>query len=131
MRAQNEHAVADELADGTRPIELFTENGYSIVRRWEIDLAPPPATGEYHFVVRDPANLEREVVVELTEEVVVQIEIKSRRRILRSHSFWIVCAERHLVDYFMDHNTYPPGNKLCVDRLNPEDLLSALHWQAD
>lgn len=120
--------MPDTSPANARPIEFLTENGFSIVRLWEIDREPPPTAGNYHFMVRNPQGLEREIAVAVADDLVVQIELHSRRRILPGSSFWICCAERHLAIYLWEKNKYPPGDKLCVSQLDPEDLMSALRW---
>ena len=113
----------------TRPIELVTENGFSILRVWEIDRVPPPLAGNYHFMVRNPQSLAREITVKIADDLVVQIELQTRRRILLCSSFWIYCAERHLATYLWENDAYPLGDRLCVSRLDPEDFALAIRWQ--
>ena len=112
-----------------RPIELFTENGFSIVRLWEIDRTPAPVSGDYPFVVRNPQNIEREIKVEITEDLVVQVTMRSRGRILLYSTFWISCAERHLAIYLWENDDYPPGDKLSVTLLDPDDCDLALRLE--
>jgi hypothetical protein len=120
--------MPDSSPANTRPIELVTENGFSIVRLWEIDREPLAPVGNYHFMVRSPESLEREIAVAITDDLVVQIELHSRRRILPGSSFWICCAERHLAIYLWENDGYPTGDRLLVNQLDPEDLMMALRW---
>jgi len=46
-------------------IEFLTENGFSIVRRWEADGGPAPVDGQFSFLVRNPQDLESEVTVKV------------------------------------------------------------------
>ena len=112
----------------SRPIEFVTENGFSIMRLWEIDQEPPPRDGNYNFLVRNPEGLERENTVEIADELFVDIELRTRSRIRSSSTYWICCAERHLSIYLWENNDYPPGDRLCVKGLNPEDVMSAIRW---
>src|SRR2546423_15279196 len=106
--------MPDGVPASTRPIELVTENGFSIVRVWEINRVPPPTEGKYHFMVRNPQNLEREIIVSVAAEAVAQIELQTAGRILLCSSFWICCAERHLANYLSESDDYPSGQGLCV-----------------
>ena len=66
-----------------RPIELVTESGFSILRLWEINREPLPLTGRYNFLVRNPPNTEREITVEIADELVVEIELDGAQRSTR------------------------------------------------
>ena len=129
MRAETENPVTDELPAEIRPIEFLTENGFSIVRRWEIDRVPPPQSRRYAFLVRDPHNREQETTVEIADHVSEQIAIPDRCRILLCSSYWICCAERHLAAYLWEKDGYPPGNKLVVQQLDPEEVILAGRWE--
>ena len=63
------------------------------------------------------------------DHLLVHIELKTRRRVLRGNSYWICCAERHLATYLWENDNYPPGKRLCVDQLDPEDVMSAIRWK--
>ena len=130
MAAQSERLEPDNSPAGNRPIELVTENGFSIFRPWEIDETPPPVTGKYCFQVRKPNSPEpeRQIAVDLAEDITSQIASYTRGRIALSSSFWIACAERHLAAYLWKHDDYPPGGKLTVDRLTSEDFDQAGRW---
>ena len=128
MRQQSERNRPDPRKADTRPIELVTENGFSILRPWEIDGASPPQTTNYIFLVRDSQSREREIAVEIADELFLQLELRTRGRILSGHSYWICCAERHLATYLWEIGDYPPGDRLCVNRLNPEDVMTAIRW---
>ena len=130
MAAHSERLEPDDSPAGSRPIELVTENGFSILRPWEIDGTPLPAAGKYCFQVRKPNSPERErqIAVELAENIIMEIERYSRGRIALSSSFWIACAERHLAAYLWKHDDYPPDGKLTIDRLTPEDFDQAGRW---
>ena len=130
MAAQSERLEPDNSPAGTRPIELVTENGFSIFRPWEIDGTPPPVTGKYCFQVRksNSPEPERQISVDLAEDITSQIASYTRGRIALSSRFWIACAERHLAAYLWKHDDYPPDGKLTVDRLTSEDFDQAGRW---
>ena len=128
MRSRSENLMPESSPADTRPIELWTDNGFSIWRRWEINREPLPATGEYSFLVRDPQNLERDVLVKIADELIVIIDLKTEGRIRSASTFWICCAERHLSIYLWENDDYPPGDHLNVARLDPEDVMTAIRW---
>jgi hypothetical protein len=127
--APNQQSMPNSSSANTRPIELLTENGFSIWRWWEIDRTPPPLNGNYRFLVRDPRSCERELTVEITAELFGQVTMRTRGRILFYSSFWIYCAERHLAIYLWEHDDYPPQDKLRVELLDPVDCDLALRWE--
>lgn len=120
--------MPESSAADTRPIELVTDNGFSICRLWEINREPRPATGKYHFLVRNPQSVERDILVEVADELFVIIDLKTERRIRSGSTYWICCAERHLSIYLWENDEYPPGDKLEVDGLDPEDVMTAIRW---
>ena len=61
MSAKTNQTNPDDLAAPSRPIELLTENGYLIVRSWEITGIPAPSNGTYSFMVQREQELERDV----------------------------------------------------------------------
>jgi hypothetical protein len=129
MAAQSERVLADVELSRTQPIELVTENGYSIIRSCEINDEPPPTQGTYSFVVRSPDGLQRAVIVEITTKLVRAIEIHTGGRILLSNSFWIWCAERHLALHLWEHDECPRDGKLRIEVLAPADLNLSIRWE--
>ena len=123
--------MPDSFAANTRPIEVVTENGFSILRLWEIDRVPPPLSGSYHFIVRNSQGVERETIVEIADQVIVQVEVSTRERIRLGSSFWICCAERHLAIFVWTTDDFPQGDKLSVSQLDPVDLITAIFWRID
>ncbi len=114
-----------------RPIELLTENGFAIERRWETEKAPPPVEGTYRFLVHPEDRLAapREIVVEVSGAAVAEINRSTRGRITLASSFWIYCAERHLATFLWEYDDYPPEDRLRIDPLTPEDLVQAMRWE--
>ena len=129
MRPEIHSPIPDSIAANTQPIELLTENGFSILRLWEIEGSPPPIDGNYRFLVRNPESVERKIAVERTNALALRIELITRERIRLSSSFWICCAEKHLANYVWKKDDYPPDDKLCVSQLDPEDLITAIRWR--
>ena len=129
MAVNREELVSDREAAFRRPIELITENGFSIVRSWEIDGATAPTTGPYAFLIRDPRGYEREITVRLSPDVVAQVAMRSAGRVPGNSPYWIICAENHLATYLWDNDDYPPDATLEVDQLSPDDLDLARRWK--
>jgi hypothetical protein len=128
VRSQSEILKPEGSPVNTRPIELVTENGFSILRLWEINRESLPLAGRYNFLIRNPPNPEREIAVEIDAALVTEVELKSMGRVLPASRYWSCCAERHLATYLWESDDYPLGDRLCVDRLDPEDVMSAIRW---
>ena len=128
MSAKTNQTNPDDLAARDRPIELLTENGYAIVRPWEINRVPAPTNGTYSFLVQREQDLEREIIVTIAAELFADISLQTRGKISHSCSFWICCAERHLANYLWEKEEYPAGNTLTVEYLDPDDVMSAVNW---
>ena len=129
MAAQSERVRPDADAE-SRPIELITENGYSIVRLWELNNEPVPIGGSFTFVVStfdDGAH--RPVVVEIAEAAIAKIEVHTQGRILASNSFWIFAAERHLAAHLLKYDSYPQDGSLRIETLTPADLNLSIRWE--
>ena len=131
MAAQEEESFPDTSLAKSPPIELVTENGFCILRSWEVDRLSPPVDGKYLFLVRNPRGVERArgIEVEVARDVVAEIERYTRGRILLANSFWIYCAERQLATYLWEHDQYPFAGRLAVEQLALEDFGLALRWQ--
>jgi hypothetical protein len=129
MSAKSQSPIPDSITENTQPIELVTENGFSILRLWEIEGSLPPIDGNFRFLVRNPQNMERKIAVEMTNAIATRIELLTRGRIRQDNSFWICCCERHLAIYVWENNDYPQADKLRVKELDPDDLMTAIRWQ--
>ena len=125
---QASDAVVGEYDNSSDPIEFITENGFSIVRPWESGKSPRPTGGRCRFGVSD-GFIERNVTVEISRSAVTEISLRTHGRIELSDSFWVSCAERHLANYVSEHADFPEDDELIVERLDREDILSALRWE--
>jgi hypothetical protein len=128
MAVKKEDLDVDSAAARRRPIELITENGFSIVRTGESDATRRAPEGRYVFMVRDPEGSELEITVGIDQQAVNEITRRSRGRISSESSYWICCAERHLAEYLWKNDKYPPDVKLSVEQLTLDDLNLAIRW---
>src|SRR5947207_14682956 len=112
MRAENKQSRPDELLANVRPIEFLTENGFSIVRQWEAEQKPPPADGIYAFIVRDPQDKERQIIVSIATNLVARAQFRATARVEPDSDYWIYCAERHLATHLWEKDDFPINNKL-------------------
>jgi hypothetical protein len=128
VRAQIEQPLPNNLTANARPIEMQTENGFSIVRRWESERRPPPTDGVYPFIVRNPTCEEREIIVTVADDVVTQTQFRTRGRIQLGSTFWICCAERRLANHLWKNDDFPSNNRLRIEELERSDVMLALRW---
>jgi hypothetical protein len=129
MAVKKEELESDREAARVRPIELVTENGFSIVRAGESDAPRRAPEGRFVFMVRDPGGAELEIEVGIDQQAVNEVTLRSRGRISGESSYWICGAERHLAEYLSENDNYPPDGKLMVEHLTPEDLNLAIRWE--
>ena len=128
MAVKKENLEIDSAAVVCRPIELITENGFSIVRPGERHGTKPAPDGRYVFMVRDPEGSEREITVGIDQQAGNEITLRSRGRISSESFYWICFAERHLAEYLWENDNYPPDGKLRVEQLTLEDVNLAIRW---
>jgi len=114
-----------------RPIELQTENGFSIVRGCDLDPNLTNNGTEQCFLVRDPDGYELDVTVDFSSAFISEVTNRTFGRITPANTFWLNCAEHHLSDYLWENSDYPPDGKITVDYLTPADLDMALRWETD
>jgi len=129
VAAQRDELQVNEPAELENPIEFLTENGFVILRSWEIDRAPAPTNGTFSFVVRSERDPQREIIVTISDKIITDISWRTRGRINCSSSFWISSAERHLAAYLWEQEDFPEGNRLTVRQLDPDEIISALNWR--
>jgi len=128
MAVKIEELEADSAAARSRPIELITENGFSIVRASDIGGANPSAD-KYRFVVRDPQGYEFEIMVAIDQAAIAEVLLASSGRIASDSSYWVACAERHLADYLGEQDDYPPDATLRVELLTLRDRNLVYRWE--
>lgn len=114
--------------DDPNSIEYHTENGFVIVRPWEAKQSSAPA-GAFQFRVQDPEGIEREIRVEISNQLLIETALRARGRIDASSPFWICCAERRLANHLMEHDQFPTANEMKIDTLDREDVLLAIRWR--
>ena len=129
MTAQREERQF-ELEAVERPIEFLTENGFSILRCWEVDHLPAPTNGAYSFLVRDERNAQRQITVTIANALAADLSLRTHQKINRASSFWISCAERCLAEHLWERNDFPREGELVIEYLGPEEIMLAIDWSA-
>jgi len=129
--AVNRRFLATPQPAGPEPIQYLTENGFSIIRRCDVDDSFPKGGIEHCFIVRDPVGYELDITVKFEPHAAAEVIARSRRRITFESSFWVNAAERHLSEYLWEHNDYPPNEGLKIDHLTLDDLDLARRWGRD
>lgn len=129
MAVEKKHLEIDALSERCRPIELITENGFSIMRASELEGARPLPAGKYAFVVRDSNGDQLEITVEIDGKIFGEITLRSRGRISEQNSYWICFGERHLADYLWENDRCPPDGWLRVECLTLRDINLAIRWR--
>ena len=120
------------LADATiprdkKPIQMLTDNGFSILRSCDLD-GRTVEPGRYCFVVRDPNGYEAEITVRIGHVAAQEVAARSYGKINGNSGYWTALAERHLADYLWRESDYPPDDLLVVTQLTPIDCDLALRW---
>jgi hypothetical protein len=128
--ALEQDKLSEADANPGRPIELITENGFSIVRTEEDQRRPVRTSGSFAFIVTDPEGAERDVTVAIAEYALREIGLINKGRIARNSSFWICCAERRLADYLWEKKSFPPAGRLEIEQLSIDDFNLARRWRA-
>ena len=129
MAMSRKQARPDRLPHAAPPIRYLTENGFSIVRRSEIDPSVIDTPGECRFLVQHENGIEREVQVGFDENLVASLRIRRRIPLSETSVFWLVCAESYLATYLWEKNEFPPNGRLIISELAPDELMLALHWR--
>lgn len=123
--------LSSKAVAARKPITYLTENGFSIVRRCDVDESVSSKGKEHCFVVRDPDDYELDITVNVSDRAVAEVIFRTRGLLTLESGYWIVCAERHLADYLWEYGDYPPDGKLTVDQLTLDDLDLARRWHDD
>lgn len=126
-RAQQTDLTIIGHDDDQNSIEFHTENGFVIVRPWEKN-RKSPAAGAFRFRVQDPDGMERDISVEISNQLLIETALRTRGRIEAASQFWICSAEQRLANYLMEHDEFPPANEITIETLDREDVLLAIRW---
>src|ERR1043166_3024532 len=86
--AQQTVLTIHSYADEQDAIQFLTENGFVIVRPWEAKNAMSPAAGAFRFQVHNPEGIEREINIEIANQLVQKTRMRTRGRIEASSQFW-------------------------------------------
>jgi hypothetical protein len=129
--AVNRRFLATPQPASPEPIRYLTENGFSIIRRCDVDGSFPKDGIEHCFIVRDPDGYELDITVQFDTRAAAEVIERSRRRIGFESSFWVNAAERHLSEYLWEHNDYPPNAGLTISQLTLDDMDLARRWNGD
>jgi DNA-binding response OmpR family regulator len=121
------------MSGGERPtslIQTITMNGFEIVRQPQSSDSEPVAVSERHFIVKNPRGWEREVVVEIPDEIVAYAQRMTRRALPAENSFWTHRAERALATYLWNEGRFP-DQRLVIGDLTRDELDVAARWQEE
>ena len=129
MASSRKQFRPDPVAQAKSPIKYLTENGFSIIRLSDIDPSVINAPGECRFIVQHEHDVEREIKVNFSEDLIARIRIRRRGALSDKSMFWLVCAESHLATYLWEKNDYPPDDRLTMSELSPDELMLAIHWR--
>ncbi|PYS48805.1 MAG: hypothetical protein DMF68_12065 [Acidobacteria bacterium] len=109
-------------------VEVVTENGFSIVRLSDLEKRLPCVPYEYHFMVRSPDGIERNITVRFSNEAISLVQLRRRPPLTCVSSYWISCAERSLATYLLEKNHFPPDEKFILEELCLDELEIARRW---
>ena len=129
MAISRKQASPDRLPHAAPPIKYLTENGFSIVRRSEIDPSVIDTPRECRFLVQHENGIEREVQVGFDENLIACLRIRRRIPLSETSLLWLVCAESYLATYLWEKNEFPANGRLIISELAPDELMLALHWR--
>ena len=126
--ATNENAERGISIKAHSPIEVLTENGYTIVRKSDLEPTLTDSARDCRFLVRRSHEHEREVKVEFNENTIALVNELRPTPLRAASTFWVCCAEQHLATYLWQMDEEPPDGSLVIDSLPPEDLKLACTW---
>ncbi len=107
--------------------DLWTVNGF-FIRGLSPDGARPE--NEHRFSVRHAGKGPHgDVTVVLSDPDMSRIARLTGRQPPPSRAFWQKQAERALMNYMFLEAALPPGNRLAIDRLSDDTVLSAREWK--
>ena len=129
MASSRKQFWPEPVAQTKPPIKYLTENGFSIIRLSDIDQSVINTPEECRFLVQDERDVEREIKVNFSGDLVARIRFRRRGELSDKSVFWLVCAESCLARYLWEENDYPPEDRLTVNELSPDELMLAIHWR--
>ena len=129
MSSSRKQFSPEPMAQAKSPIKYLTENGFSIIRLSDLDSSVINSPGECRFLVQDEHDVEREIKVGFSEDLVARIRIRRRGALSDNSLFWLVCAESRLATYLWENTGYPAGGRLTMNELSPDELMLAIHWR--
>ena len=129
MASSRKQFRPEPVAQTKPPIKYFTENGFSIIRLSDIDQSVINTPEECRFLVQDERDVEREIKVSFSGDLVARIRFRRRGELSDKSVFWLVCAESCLARYLWEENDYPPDDRLTMNELSPDELMLAIHWR--
>jgi len=129
MASSRKQFRPEPVAQTKPPIKYLTENGFSIIRLSDIDQSVINTPEECRFLVQDERGVEREIKVNLSQDLITRIRLRRRGALSDKSVFWLVCAESCLARYLWEENDYPPEDRLTVNELSPDELMLAIHWR--
>lgn len=109
-------------------IHTITMNGFEILRPTEEEDLKSTEPSERRFKVKNPRGWEREVIVEIPNDVVAYAERITRRSLPPENSFWTYRAERELATYLWNEGRFP-DQRLKLGDLSREELDVAARWE--
>lgn len=129
MASSRKQFRPEPVAQTKPPIKYLTENGFSIIRLSDIDQSVINTPEECRFLVQDERDVEREIKVNFSADLVARIRFRRRGELSDKSVFWLVCAESCLARYLWEENDYPPDDRLTMNELSPDELMLAIHWR--
>ena len=129
MASSRKQIRPDRVAQAKSPIKYLTENGFSIIRSSDLDPSVINTPVECRFLVQDEHDVEREIKVCFSEDLMARIRVRRRGALSDESVFWLVCAESHLATYLWEKNGHPPGDRMTINELSPDELMLAIHWR--
>ena len=129
MASSRKQFWPEPVAQTKPPIKYLTENGFSIIRLSDIDQSVINTPEECRFLVQDERDVEREIKVSFSGDLVARIRFRRRGALSDKSVFWLVCAESCLARYLWEENDYPPDDRLTMNELSPDELMLAIHWR--
>ena len=118
----------DTLPMSGPPIELFTENGFCLVRISELQSSIADSVNGCYFLVRDPQGQESDVVVDFDERLIAQVQRQRHYPLSDASRFWPTLAEQHLASYLWQNNRFPAEGALVICHLIGPELSLAAGW---